>query len=252
MLPSTVSDFLLYSSETGEVKIDVFLQDETIWLTQKSMSELFDCSNENIRLHLKNIYETAELSENRTTKDSLVVRLEGNREVSRTVKHYNLDAILSVGYRINSLQTTKFRIWASKILKEKQQYETWNKEKQKIHFSEVSAKNFYKEGQIRWVYFGKNIDSEIFGKGDVFSRPALILKKIYGHSCLAIPLTSQDKKGNYYYSFQDNQEKTHCAIFSQIRYVDGKRIGGKMGSISRNTFANIEEKFIDFIKNIPT
>ncbi len=116
--PSSASDFLLYSTETGEVKIDVFLQEESIWLSQKSMAHLFDCSSDNIGLHLKNIYETSELSEKRTTEDFLVVRLEGNREVSRKIKHYNLDAIISVGYRVSSFRATQFRIWATQVLKE--------------------------------------------------------------------------------------------------------------------------------------
>ncbi len=116
--PQTANDFLLYATENGEVKIDVFLQDETIWLSQKSMANLFECSPENIRLHLKNIYETAEISENRTSKDFLGVQKEGEREVSRNIKHYNLDAIISVGYRVSSLRATQFRIWATKVLTE--------------------------------------------------------------------------------------------------------------------------------------
>jgi hypothetical protein len=116
--PSTISNFLLYSTEAGKIKIDVFLQDETIWLSQKSMANLFDCSSENIIIHLRNIYKSAELNENRTTKESLVVQKEGNREVSRTITHYNLDAIISVGYRVSSFQATQFRIWATKVLKE--------------------------------------------------------------------------------------------------------------------------------------
>ncbi len=116
--PSTASDFLLYSTETGEVKIDIFLQDETIWLTQKSMANLFNCSSDNIGLHLKNIYETLELIENRTTEDFSVVQKEGTREISRNIKHYNLDAIISVGYRVSSFRATQFRIWATKILSE--------------------------------------------------------------------------------------------------------------------------------------
>jgi len=94
------------------------MKDESLWLSQKSMAELFDCTTENIILHLKNIYEIRELNEKATTKDFLVVQKEGSREVSRNIKHYNLDAIISVGYRVNSLRGTQFRIWATQRLKE--------------------------------------------------------------------------------------------------------------------------------------
>jgi hypothetical protein len=114
----TEKNFLLYTTPDGEIKVNVLLQNETIWLSQKSMSSLFDCTPENILLHLKNIYETGELREKATTKDFLVVQIEGNRNVKRTVKHYNLDAIISVGYRVNSLRGTQFRIWATQQLKE--------------------------------------------------------------------------------------------------------------------------------------
>jgi len=91
---------------------------ETIWLTQKSMSSLFDVAENNITYHLQNIYNTKELEENRTTQKIRVVQREGNRNVSREVNFYNLDVIISVGYRVNSRRATKFRIWATSILKE--------------------------------------------------------------------------------------------------------------------------------------
>lgn len=112
------SEFLLYRSDNGDIKIDVFLRDENIWLTQKRMSELFDTSSDNIGLHLKNIYADGELEENSTTEDFSVVQNEGGRSVRRTVKFYNLDTIIAVGYRVNSKRATQFRIWATRILKE--------------------------------------------------------------------------------------------------------------------------------------
>ena len=247
-----LTEFLLYSTPNGDVKVEVFLHNETIWLPQKRIAELFGVNIATINEHLKNIYSSQELDAESTIRKFLIVQNEGSREVKRNISFYNLDAILSVGYRVNSSQATQFRIWATRVLKEKFLFDKWNIQKQKINFITSSKKNFYKEGQIRWVYFGKNIKSEIFGKSDVFSRPALVFKKIYGHSSLVIPLTSQDKTGNYYFSFEDIKRKRHCAIFSQIRYVDEKRIGGKMGSVSKKTFKEIEENFIKFIKNIPT
>ena len=112
------SNILLYETEEGNVNVDVILKDETIWLTQKSMAEVFDCSSDNVSLHLKNIFEDNELDKNSTTEKISVVRKEGNRNVNRELEFYNLDAIIAVGYRINSKKATKFRIWATKILKD--------------------------------------------------------------------------------------------------------------------------------------
>lgn len=101
----------------GELELRVSIGEETIWLSQLQMSELFETSTDNIGLHLKNIYAENELDENATTEDFSVVRHEGNRKVTRKIKHYNLDAIISVGYRVSSLKATKFRQWATSILK---------------------------------------------------------------------------------------------------------------------------------------
>ena len=111
-------EILLYQSEDGTVKIDVWLEDETVWLTQKSMAELFQTTVPNINMHLKNIFDEGELHPEATIQDFLIVRFEGSREVSRKIDFYNLDAIISVGYRIKSHVATKFRIWATQRLKE--------------------------------------------------------------------------------------------------------------------------------------
>lgn len=110
--------FLMYNTVDGEVSINAIVKDETIWLTQRAMAQLFDCSTDNISLHLKNIYQTKELNEAATTEDFSVVQSEGNRTVNRRMKFYSLDAIISVGYRVNSRRATQFRIWATSILKE--------------------------------------------------------------------------------------------------------------------------------------
>jgi hypothetical protein len=109
---------IIYNTEDGQTKIEVKLENETVWLSQAQMAQIFDCSVDSISLHLKNIFNEAELSENRTSEDSSVVQIEGGRSVKRKVKIYNLDAIISVGYRINSLRGTQFRIWATQKLKE--------------------------------------------------------------------------------------------------------------------------------------
>ena len=112
------SQFIIYQTEEGETKLDVRFENETVWLTQKLMAELFSTTPENILMHLKNIYQEDELNEKATTKDFLVVRQEGTRQVKRNLKHYNLDAIVLVGYRVQSHTATRFRQWATRHLSE--------------------------------------------------------------------------------------------------------------------------------------
>ena len=112
------SQIIIYQTESGETKLDVRFQDETVWLTQKLMAELFQTTSQNITIHLKNIFEEGELEEKATCKDFLQVQKEGDREVKRKQKFYNLDAIISVGYRIKSHIATKFRQWATQHIKE--------------------------------------------------------------------------------------------------------------------------------------
>jgi hypothetical protein len=117
-LPSQPSNFLLYTAPTGQVKVEVFVQEETVWLTQKAMAELFGVKTPAISKHLANIFETGELEKESTISILETVQTEGNRQVARKIESYNLDAIIAVGYRVNSYQATQFRIWATKTLKE--------------------------------------------------------------------------------------------------------------------------------------
>lgn len=110
--------YILYSSPEEDIKVMALVKDETIWLTQKAMAELFDVNVPGISKHLKNIYEEGELSESATVSILETVQNENGRSVKRNVSFYNLDAIISVGYRVNSAKATKFRIWATGILKE--------------------------------------------------------------------------------------------------------------------------------------
>lgn len=111
-------EILVYQTEDGAVRLDVRLQDETIWLTQAMMAELFGTTVPNVSMHLRNIFEERELVAVGTVKKFLIVRQEGSRTVQREVDHYNLDAIISVGYRVKSKVATRFRIWATERLKE--------------------------------------------------------------------------------------------------------------------------------------
>jgi len=112
------SEIKIFQSEDGNTEVQVNFDNETEWLSQKQMAQLFDKDSDTIGLHLKNIYNTGELIEGSTTEESSVVQIEGNRKVKRRIKFYNLDAIISVGYRVNSKRGTQFRIWANKVLKE--------------------------------------------------------------------------------------------------------------------------------------
>lgn len=112
------SDTILYQTDDGKAKIEVRLVNESAWLTQKMMADLFQTSVPNINLHLKNIFDEGELDEQGTSKDFLIVQNEGNRKVERKQKFYNPDAVISVGYRIKSQIASKFRIWATERLKE--------------------------------------------------------------------------------------------------------------------------------------
>lgn len=112
------SEFLIYKSDNNQIKVDVCLYNESIWLTQKKLSEVFDTSTDNISLHLKNIFLEQELDEKSTTEFFSVVQNEGKRNVKRKLKFYNLDAIIAVGYRVNSKRATQFRIWATTIIKD--------------------------------------------------------------------------------------------------------------------------------------
>lgn len=112
------TQIIIYQTESGDTKLEVRLENETVWLSQKLMAALFQTTVANINIHLKNIFEEGELIESATIKDFLIVRLEGKREVNRTIEYYNLDAIISVGYRIKSKVATRFRQWATQHIKE--------------------------------------------------------------------------------------------------------------------------------------
>jgi len=112
------SEIKIYKTEKGNTSIEVKLENETVWLSQKQMAELFEKDSDTIGLHLKNIFKSGELDEFSTTEKYSVVQKEGNRNVKRQIKYYNLDAIISVGYRVNSKRGILFRRWSTQLLKE--------------------------------------------------------------------------------------------------------------------------------------
>jgi len=111
-------EILLYQTEDGTTRIDVRLQDETLWLTQMQMAELFQKDKRTISEHISNVYEEGELSQEATVRNFRTVQKEGSREVARDLASYNLDVVISVGYRVKSIRGTQFRIWATQRLKE--------------------------------------------------------------------------------------------------------------------------------------
>ena len=116
--PPPKGQFLVYRADDGQLKIDVRLEGETAWLTQAHMAELFQTTIPNVSMHLRNVYAEGELQAAATVKEFLIVRQEGSRQVTRAMEHYNLDAIISVGYRVKSAVATRFRIWATQKLRE--------------------------------------------------------------------------------------------------------------------------------------
>ena len=114
-----MNEIVKYAAPNNQIVIEVGVEMETVWLNQRQMSELFEKDTDTIGLHLKYIFTEGELAESSTTEFFSVVQSEGKRKVNRKIKYYNLDAIISVGYRVNSIRGTQFRIWATKVLKEK-------------------------------------------------------------------------------------------------------------------------------------
>ena len=112
------NEIVLFEAKDGSLSMPVQIKMDSVWLTRMQMAELFGVTPQNITLHLGNVYKTSELEREATSKDFLLVQQEGNRTITRSVNCYNLDAIISVGYRVNSTRATQFRIWATKALKE--------------------------------------------------------------------------------------------------------------------------------------
>jgi len=118
LIRNSTAEFLIFTGQAGEQSIEARYEDETIWLSQKLMAALFDVDMRTINEHLKNIYAQQELSLESTIRKSRIVQKEGKRDVAREVFFYNLDAIISVGYRVNSIRATQFRQWATQVLRE--------------------------------------------------------------------------------------------------------------------------------------
>ena len=173
-----------------ELNINFDYENETVWLTQAQLSELFESSSDNISLHLKNIYGEGELSESLTTEDFSVVRIEGSREVKRIIKHYNLDAVLSVGYRVKSIKATQFRKWANTILS------SYLKKGYVINSSKVKIPNLTEITEILDNY--RKFDGDLHLSGNellefmIAYNRSLSLLDDYDHQSFELPNGSKD------------------------------------------------------------
>lgn len=186
-------DIIMYTTDDGQVEIEVRFEDENVWLTQNAMAELFDTTKQNISLHIKNIFEENELKESSTVKESLTVQKEGNRKVERNVKFYNLDLIISVGYRVKSIRGTQFRIWANKLIKE-----------YLIKGYNLNVKRFKNNGG--GVYF-----EEVLEKiRDIRSSEKVFWRKILDIYATSVDYDAKDEKTKTF--FKTVQNKMHYAV----------------------------------------
>jgi len=208
-----------YQTDDGSVSIEVLYAEENIWLTQKRMAELFDCSIDNVSLHLKNIYNDKELSSDSTTEEFSIVQKEGNREIKRNTLMYSLEAIIAVGYRVNSERGTQFRQWATGILKNY------------IHKGYALDKNRMKYGSRFSTRYFDELYEEI---KDIRTSERMIYQKITDIYATAIDYSSKAYESKQF--FATVQNKLHFAITGQTaaeiitKRVDSKK--DKMGLTS--------------------
>lgn len=125
-------------------------------------------------------------------------------------------------------------------------FDAWNEKKKKVHASGKSP--HFRKGEIWWAQLGQNIATEVVGKGDDFLRPVLVLQVVYGNACLAIPLTSKKREGDYYFSFQDSNGTYQCALLVQIKYLDGKRLKYKQSFAQNSDLEKIQTSIWRIIK----
>jgi len=194
-LSTNNSQFLIYQTESGETKLDVRFQDETVWLTQKLMAELFQTTSQNITIHLKNIFEEGELEEKATCKDFLQVQKEGEREVKRNTSLYSLEAIIAVGYRVNSQRGSQFRQWATEILKNY------------IHKGYALDSNRFKYGSRFSARYFDELYEEI---KDIRSSERMLYQKITDIYATAIDYSPKAFESKQF--FAKVQNKLHFAI----------------------------------------
>ena len=184
------SNFIMYTTDDGQVEIEVRLEDENVWLTQKAMAELFDTTKQNISLHINNIFEETELNSNSVVKENLTTAQDGKKYKTR---YYNLDLIIAVGYRVKSVRGTQFRIWANKLIRE-----------YLIKGYNLNVKRFKNNGG--GVYF-----EEVLEKiRDIRSSEKVFWRKILDIYATSIDYNAKDEKTRQF--FKTVQNKMHYAV----------------------------------------
>ena len=228
------SEILIYKEKDGQSVIQVKLKNETIWLSQRQMAELFNKDSDTIGLHLKNIFKTGELDKASTTEYFSVVQKEGNREVKRKINFYNLDAIISVGYRVNSIKGTMFRIWATSVLKQ--------------HILKGYSLN--KSRLIELKQSIKLIQSTIDSSEQISNQTTEIVKVLtdyalsldildgYDHQNLEIKETNSDTK--YTIDYDDAKQAIEEL---GLRYVASKLFGNEKDNSFKSSISTINQTF---------
>ena len=228
----------VYLTADGKINIEVLYANENIWLPQKRMAELFGCSADNVSLHLKNIYKERELDESATAEDFSVVQMEGSREVSRTVKCYSLEAIIAVGYRVNSERGTQFRQWAISIL---QQY---------IHKGFAIDSDRFKYGSRFSTRFFDDLLEEI---RDIRSSERVAYQKITDIYATSIDYSPKAADTNKF--FATVQNKLHFAITGQTaaeiisKRVDSTKLNLGLTSWRKGPTGKIMPSDVSIAKN---
>jgi hypothetical protein len=186
----------MYQSEDGQTRIDVQFQEDTAWLTQSQMTDLFQTTKQNISLHIKNVFEEGELDFEATVKDSLTVQIEGGRQVSRKVTYYNLDVIISVGYRVKSHRGTQFRIWATQRLKE------------------YLIKGFaLDDNRLKQVGCGNYFDELLSRIRDIRSSEKVFWRKVLDIYATSVDYTPDSEASKQFFKMVQN--KMHWAVHGQ-------------------------------------
>lgn len=194
------NNIIIYQLDDGKTKIDVKLEDETVWLSQQQMADLYDTTKQNISSHIKNIFDEEELSENSTVKEFLTVQKEGNRNVERKVKYYNLDMIISLGYRIKSKVATNFRKWATERLKE------------------YMIKGFTMDDERLKGNGGGNYWKELLARiKDIRSSEKVLYRQVLDLYATAIDYDPKDSKSIEFFKIVQN--KLHYAAHGLIAYI---------------------------------
>lgn len=237
----TESEIRIFQTDDGKIKIDVHFENETVWLTQKQMAQLFEKDSDTIGLHLRNIYQSGELEKKLTTEESSVVQQEGNRLVNRKVLMYNLDAIISVGYRINSKRGIQFRVWSSKVIKEflLKGYVIDNKRliKQNAQLKELQATVRILGDSMDYKQLS---DNESLGLLKIITEYAYALEILdkYDYQCLEINNTS----GKEVYQLTYDEAKAQISL-AQEYYGNGALFGNEKDDSFKSSLSTIYQTF---------